>query len=239
MNPVDSTFVNVSRRVLAFTPSRRVALSGIRGDGDMSLQFGDLEILSVADAISASYEDGEREPRARLFQLCGVPGCGGVIAPATQTGPGFCMIDPSHDASKSRVVQLAAQLHTKGIFISGLPVIPDCHSFAHGLRAGLEKVAGVLVRDVQELVTPEGVYLYDNEPGGAGITELLLTETGDWTNLRTALNVASRLAECECSDGCPRCLFQYGCFERNSPSSLSRRQLMALTSPEVRPIRLM
>jgi ATP-dependent helicase YprA (DUF1998 family) len=65
-------------------------------------------------------------------------------------------------------------------------------------------------------------YLYDAEPGGAGICELLLDPADRFRHFRTAIEVVEGLVDCSCADGCPICLFQYGCDLRNQPRSLSR-----------------
>jgi ATP-dependent helicase YprA (DUF1998 family) len=146
------------------------------------------------------------------------------------------MLNPTHDAGRRRIVRLAHRLTSVGVRLTGLPLSPDGHSLLHGLRAGLEKVAGVPVREIEELVTEDAAFLFDHESGGAGVCELLLDPADGFRNLRTALEVASDLADCACEDGCPRCLFQYGCSLRNLPSSLSRRRLGDLDGAQLRPV---
>jgi ATP-dependent helicase YprA (DUF1998 family) len=224
---LESTFVHGTTRILSFEPRRSAQLLDANGAPIGQLAMGRLEILHTADSISASYTTGQREVRPRLFEICGEPGCGGFIAPRAGTVAGFCMVDPRHDASRRRVAQLCAHLSTVGVRLIGLPD-GQLHALLHGLRAGMERVAGVLVRSVGEQVMAEEGYLYDMAPGGAGICELLLDPGEGFQHFRTALDVTRVLATCGCEDGCPRCLYQYGCSTRNSPTSLSRRALARL-----------
>jgi ATP-dependent helicase YprA (DUF1998 family) len=236
--PVESTFVGTDEEVLSFSPRRSVSLVNRAGQTIAQLDVGDVELLFTAENVAATYEAGERDGRPRLFELCSEPGCGGVFAPSTPSNAGFCLLDPGHDASRRRVVRLAHRFSGVGLRLTGIALEPDGHALIHGLRAGLEKVAGVLIRDIGEHVARDALYLFDREPGGAGVCELLLDPANDFINFRTAVEVAAELANCTCDDGCPRCLFQYGCARRNMPSSVSRQRLRALVDagldPQVR-----
>ena len=227
--PLESTFVDGGTRVLSFDTLRRVDLRDAAGKTVASLELGRIELLFTASSIAATYTTGEREGRARLFELCGESGCGGVIAPAHAGVVGFCMLDPTHDVGRRRIVQTASHFVSVGLRVRGLPILPDGHSLLHGLRAGLEKVAGVLARSIGEHVEDEFAFLFDDEPGGTGACELLLNSSEAHINLRTALEVAAGLSQCACDDGCPLCLFQYGCGKRNASATLSRRRLKVLS----------
>lgn len=50
-------------------------------------------------------------------------------------------------------------------------------------------------------------------------------EGGRYRNFESALDIVRILLECSCLDGCPQCLYQYGCARHNSPGSLSRSAL--------------
>lgn len=230
---LERTFVHGSTRILSFRVQRRARIVDGSGHERGQVSIGSIELLNSSDSITASYTSGEREVRPRLFQLCGEPGCGGLIAPSTGGIGGFCMIDPTHDTSRRRLVQVDARLSTVGLQVTGLSDVA-MHSFLHGLRAGLEKVAGVLVRSVGEHLADGVGYLYDVAPGGAGITELLLDPAGNFANFDVAIDVATVLAECACDDGCPQCLYQYGCATRNMPTSLSRRALKLVVDEQLR-----
>jgi hypothetical protein len=227
-NVLESTYVPVASAVLSFAP-RRILRAGSSGR-EVQLALGDIELLFTAETITASYESGEREVFERAFHLCPQPGCGGVITPAVNGVAGFCMLDSTHDVSQSRIVKMAWRFSTVGVKLSADSMYPFGHSLLHGVRAGLEKVAGVLVRDVGEHVVEDAGYIFDAEPGGSGVSELLVDPANDYLNLRTVLDVTQTLATCKCEDGCPHCLFQYGCADRNAPEKLSRRSLVGISS---------
>jgi DEAD/DEAH box helicase domain-containing protein len=57
----------------------------------------------------------------------------------------------------------------------------------------------------QETLAP-ALFIFDRIPGGIGLAE------GVYSNLNPILIAAEqRLSQCECQDGCPGCLFSYGC----------------------------
>jgi len=72
------------------------------------------------------------------------------------------------------------------------------------------------------------VYVYDAVPSGADLTELMVRmQGGAYRHFDTALDVVigSLVKEWECADGCPHCLYQYGCHNWNQPATLSRHSM--------------
>jgi DEAD/DEAH box helicase domain-containing protein len=56
------------------------------------------------------------------------------------------------------------------------------------------------------------IYIYDGFPGGIGIAERLYDHFGD-----LATRAYELVKECDCEDGCPRCVMSYKCGNNNEP----------------------
>jgi DEAD/DEAH box helicase domain-containing protein len=56
------------------------------------------------------------------------------------------------------------------------------------------------------------IYIYDGFPGGIGIAERLYSHFGD-----LAKQAYELVKECDCKDGCPRCVMSYKCGNNNEP----------------------
>lgn len=56
------------------------------------------------------------------------------------------------------------------------------------------------------------IYIYDGFPGGIGIAERLYSHFGD-----LAKRAYELVKECDCKDGCPRCVMSYKCGNNNEP----------------------
>lgn len=227
----ESTFTETESQICRFEARQRLAIltqdESYLGD----LELGDLEVVTFANHARVSYQSGLSEPRPMMFEICGVEGCNGVLIHGE--GTTFCALDPSHDINRRQIVRPAYLFETEGVRLrlyQGGAVV--AHSFAHGLRLALEKIGGVLVRSIGELIEGENVYIYDTTPGGSGVTRLLTLPSGNaYPHFAEALETMGVVAgECQCDDGCPHCLYQYGCFHWNSPRTLSRQSLLNLLS---------
>jgi ATP-dependent helicase YprA (DUF1998 family) len=87
----------------------------------------------------------------------------------------------------------------------------------------LQKISGVTIRDINEYVGTDHVDVFDSLEGGAAVSRLLVEEQdGKYENFQSATSLMDTQFHCDCSDGCPRCLYQYGCATRNRPSSFNR-----------------
>lgn len=224
-----STFTATESQVCRFEPSERLTILSEDGRRLGDLERGRLEIVTFANSASVSYESGLREPWPQFFEICGVEDCNGVLVRGEATK--FCAFDPTHDITQRRIVRPAYLFETQGLRLrldhSGAVVT---HSLAHGLRLALEKIGGVLVRSIGELMEDDVAYVYDTTPGGSGVTRLLTQRSGDtYPYFSDALDTIDVVVgECRCDDGCPHCLYQYGCCYWNSPRTLSRRALLTL-----------
>jgi hypothetical protein len=196
------------------------------------LAYGDLDLVVLSRQYVAYYEDGGMDPLPRPYELCGE--CGGVLVPdrlrlPEGSAPAHCLFDSGHDLSQKVRVGLVNVLRTKGLRLATDQGLSLTHSLVHGLRLALQKIAGVDVRSIGEVVAEEAVYLYDTEPGGSGVCQLLVAqdEEGQYANLSEAMRVIEeRVTRCDCEVACPKCLMQYGCAVKNSLKTLSRAQVI-------------
>jgi DEAD/DEAH box helicase domain-containing protein len=101
----------------------------------------------------------------------------------------------------------------KGLF-KNPPVAVALHSMAHQIQLAVPLVVLSSTRDVNCTVEQEGsgivAYFFDTTDGGNGASE----EIGKQLPLFAAKAMSLAL-NCECSDGCPKCLIQIGCTQQN------------------------
>lgn len=231
---VKSTYAHIQTLVSEFSPTRSFDLANGSGETIGSLEFGRLELLSLCNAATVAYKSGLRDPRPQLFELCADGDCHGVVVQGSTVR--YCALDPSHDPNRRRWVRLGRLFATEGlrVWLSRYPVIVT-HSLNHGFRLALEKIGGVLVRNIGEVSMGDIWYTYDTEPGGSGVCVLLTDlDEGRYKNFEAAMQLVRENLDCTCADGCPRCLYQYGCEEWNSPRTLSRQGLLALLGEGLR-----
>jgi len=223
-NTVERTFPHIDNRVIKFEPIRSFYIKDQLGNSIGSIQYGQISLAILAKSYNSMYERGFRDHTPRCFELCGVEGCNSVVV---QRGSHLCAMDHNHDPSTNRYVQLGYIFDTYGMKIScenGDKIIS--HTIAHGFRMALQKIAGVTIRNILEAVGEDCAYVYDSEVGGSGVTALLMKqEDGDYPNLESAFELIKKhFSNCRCKDGCPHCVYQYGCVEHNSPRTLSRKR---------------
>ena len=153
--------------------------------------------------------------------MCGEEGCNSVVV---EHANHLCAANENHDSSKKKFVRLAYTMSTYGIRIA-MKDDPNgvlSHDMAHGIRLALQSIAGVPIRDIGESVEDTCSYVYDAVPGGSGATRLVVLPE----NFNHAMQIIkSHVSNCRCEDGCPHCIYQYGCDKANSPSTLSRTRL--------------
>lgn len=232
---VKRTYANLSSQVVAFTPTRCFTLVDNYERPIGMLDFGQIEVVTFADSCTVVYENGFRQPWPQVFEICGEEDCQGVIVQSREQK--FCALDPvGHQRVPPQVVRLGHLFATEGIRLR-LPDAPiaAAHALAHGLRMGLEKVGGVLVRNVNELLEQNTLYIFDSIPGGSGVTSLLVQPQGDdYLNFQVALETMQTVVDqCQCDDGCPHCIYQYGCSTWNAPANLTRHGLRSLLNSGV------
>ena len=102
----------------------------------------------------------------------------------------------------------------KGLFW-GNAVVVALHSMAHQIQLAVPLVVLSSTRDVNFTVERDGsgaviAYFFDTTDGGNGASE----EIGKQLPLFAAKAMSLAL-NCECSDGCPKCLIQLGCPQQN------------------------
>lgn len=223
---VQGTFAERETEVIDFEEKSRFEIVNEDGVKQGEIDYGNALIVSVAESYRANYKGGGADPLPNLFEVCGVRNCNGVIKRTENTA--FCSHDVNHDVEESEVVKLAHQFETKGIRVRFDDEELE-HSFTHGIRLALQYIGGVGVRQIPESVEEDGSYIFEVEEGGSGITVLLtLLEDGIYENFERALQIMEENFECDCRNGCPLCLYQYGCDERNNPETLDRENLQEL-----------
>ncbi|TKX37023.1 DEAD/DEAH box helicase [Halorubrum sp. CGM5_25_10-8B] len=196
-------------------------------------EYGDVTLLASTNKYWATYKDGGSDPLPNVFEMCGVDGCNGVIARVGDSA--YCTKNVEHPAEESVAVRPATKFATKAARVRFDSEELE-HGFAHGLRVALQYIGGVSVRQVPESVEDEGTLVYDSDEGGAGITVLLTQDDGEKFEravrlMREAFSPAE--SKCNCENGCPFCIFQYGCVEQNDPDSFDKEELLELLSHDL------
>jgi DEAD/DEAH box helicase domain-containing protein len=101
----------------------------------------------------------------------------------------------------------------KGLF-EGNAVVVALHSMAHQIQLAVPLVVLSSTHDVNCTVEQDDsgivAYFFDTTDGGNGASE----EIGKQLPLFAAKAMSLAL-NCECSDGCPKCLIQIGCPQQN------------------------
>ena len=146
-----------------------------------------------------------------------------------------CTNNPEHPTDESIAVRPATRFDTKALRVRFDSEDVE-HGFAHGLRVALQYIGGVSVRQVPESIEDEGTLVYDSDEGGSGITVLLAHDDGK--KFEKAVDIMYNAfspdeSECNCENGCPFCLYQYGCSEQNDPDSFDKNELLKLLSHDL------
>jgi ATP-dependent helicase YprA (DUF1998 family)/regulator of replication initiation timing len=230
---VRSTFARRETEILSFEPTDDFRLEDDDGELVGTLSYGEYDILEYAGSCRAKYQTGGIDDEPMPFELCDEPDCSGVIY-ADENATSRCSVNPEHspdEASDTVLARFGYQYETEGVRITLLDEdVEVTHSLGHGIRLGLQKLSGVTIRDVNEYVGADHVDVFDAQEGGAAVSRTLIQRRdGTYRNYETALSLIEKQFDCTCDDGCPRCLYQYGCAKRNDPNSLARgsvRQLL-------------
>jgi ATP-dependent helicase YprA (DUF1998 family) len=202
----------------------------------VTLDLVPLTLGQFVPSFTTAWENGQRR-WGSLLTCCGEKDCTGLISHSPDA---FCSQNPTHDPRKGRPVIIAHQFSTIALRIRATGPNEEAarlaHSLSHGLRLALQEVAGVDVRMLGEIRQGSDYFLYEDVEGGYGILDLLLKkdEQGELPNLQRALAIIAAHTDgtaCGCQDGCPICLYQYGCCDRNRPQSLTRTGVHGLTEP--------
>lgn len=223
-----STFGHTSTDIPEFEVERSVSFSGPDGDGDslFTVQQGRVEVVEEVTSFTTTYDSDQKDPREQPLRLCQDRGCGSVVVP-TPDGSYQCLSDPSHDRSEQDVVFVGRTFTTRGLRITGSQLSDSClHTLAHGFRLALQRTGGLDIRSLQEAFEEgdDEAFVFESAVGGNGVTDLLFQVEDDvYVELFDALTVMHQnIAGCDCATGCPECLYQYGCSERNRDTTLAK-----------------
>lgn len=223
---VQNTFSRRETAILDFDPHSAFDVVADDGSSIGTLEFGAYEILEYTEAFTAKYQNGGMDETATPFELCAEPDCPGILY---EDGDDVrrCSVNQNHvpgpAGTDAAFARLGYDYGTEGVRFTPAEGGTDvAHTVGHGLRLALQKLAGVSIRDVAEYVDGSSVHVFDSVEGGAAISRQLVRETdGAYPNFRRAIEVMRTQFECDCADGCPRCVYQYGCAERNRPQTFA------------------
>lgn len=92
------------------------------------------------------------------------------------------------------------------------------HAIEHAIISAAQVVAGLAPTDLGGVSFPSGhIYIYDSYPGGSGASRIL------YEKIEEGFSVAFEItSNCECEDGCPRCIYSPYCGNNNKVLSRKR-----------------
>jgi len=226
---VQNTYAERETSVLEFDPIESFHIHDGDGTPIGTLMYGDYTVLTHTASYRTKYKNGETDPRPTPFEICGEENCTGVVY-HDDDGHTQCSADPEHSPNRrgadSEYVRLGYSYNTSGVRVS-LEDADQSHTFVHGLRVALQSLGGINIRELDETTDDHYVDLLDAQEGGSNIAKLLVErEAGDFQNFQYAMQLVSEHFVCNCEDGCPLCLYQYGCDEHNQPRSFARDAIL-------------
>lgn len=223
---VQNTYARRQTEILDFDPTESFELVTDDGDTIGTLALGDYEVLEYTDSFRTKYQSGAVDDEATTFELCAEEECTGIIY-EDDSEKRRCSVSEDHvvdEGSKAAYARFGYEYATEGVRLKlSEEGTEGAHTLAHGIRLALQKISGVTIRDINEYVGTDHVDVFDSLEGGAAVSRLLVEEQdGKYENFQSATSLMDTQFHCDCSDGCPRCLYQYGCATRNQPSSFNR-----------------
>lgn len=226
---VQNTYAERETEVLSFDPTQRYTVRSPEAGTVGTVEYGTFSVLVHTSSFRAKYRNGAIDANPSRFEVCADADCTGVVY--RDDGEAHCSADASHrpdGAEGSTFARLGYAYETDGIRID-LGSSGSSHAFAHGARLALQFLGGVSIRDLTEVVHDGNsvVDVFDSQEGGAGIARLLVAD-GDGENFQTAVELMREQFACDCGDGCPLCLYQYGCDTRNRSDTFDRDRLLEL-----------
>ena len=85
------------------------------------------------------------------------------------------------------------------------------HAIEHAMITAAQLVTGAAASDIGGVSFPSGhIYIYDAYPGGSGISKTIVRKIKEV--LVKAYDIVSN---CECADGCPKCIYSPYCGNNN------------------------
>ncbi|WP_226013623.1 DEAD/DEAH box helicase [Halomicrobium salinisoli] len=226
--PVQNTYAERETSILEFDPDRAFELRDAEGEALGTIEYGDYSVLLHTESYKTKYKSGEVDPQQTPFEVCGEENCPGVIY-RDADDERRCSADPEHfpngRGADSEFVRLGYQYETQGIRVE-LDDRELSHTLAHGLRVALQYLGGVTIRDLAEYVGEDHVDVFESQEGGADVAQLLFEQTdGEYRAFDRAISLVRDQFDCDCENGCPSCLYQYGCDVRNDQRSFDRDRL--------------
>ena len=92
------------------------------------------------------------------------------------------------------------------------------HAVEHAIISAAQIVLGVAATDLGGVSFPSGhIYIYDSYPGGSGVSKALMKKLDQI--LWKAFDIVSN---CNCVDGCPKCIFSPYCGNNNKVLSRNK-----------------
>jgi ATP-dependent helicase YprA (DUF1998 family) len=236
-NKPEGTFPHVDTEVDDFTIERSIPVEDETDDELFRVEHGNISIVETVDSFTTSYRGGTRDPGPESLTICQHGECNSIVV-KDQDGDDVCLRDPSHDTDDQIDVVVGRTFETRGLHVSSDRLTEQqVHTLAHGLRLGLQRTGGVSIRSLQEHFEPNDAilneaYIFESSSGGNGVTDLLFTEhEGEWREFADVLEVIhDNIDECECSGGCPECVYQYGCSVNNDETSLDKEATVRIVS---------
>jgi len=230
---VQNTYAERETDVLSFDPTDRFVIETADGARVGTLQFGTFTVLVHASEYRAKYKNGELDAQETPFEVCGDPDCTGIVY-RDDEDRSHCSADAEHSPNGeegSEFVRLGYAYETNGVRVD-LGDGNRSHVLAHGFRLALQYLGGVSIRDLTEVThgdNSSAVDVFDAQEGGGGVARLLVTEsTSQRSNFETAVELLETHLHCDCDDGCPLCLYQYGCDTRNRSDTFDRDGVVEL-----------
>jgi len=222
---VQNTYAERETSILEFDASRTFELRTDDGDLLGTLEYGDYSVLIHTEGYRTKYKSGEVDARETLFEVCGEENCPGVIY-WDGDDERRCSADPEHfpdgRGADSEFVRLGYRYDTQGVRID-LEDRDLSHTLAHGLRVALQYLGGVTIRELAEHVGEDRVDVFESQEGGSDVARLPFERTdGAYRAFNRGVELMRRQFDCDCEDGCPSCLYQYGCDVRNDQRSFDR-----------------
>ena len=241
-NPVQNTYAERETSILQFDSERTFVLQDSDGEPLGTIEYGNYSVLLHTKSYKTKYKSGEVDPRETPFEVCGEENCPGVIY-RDGGDQRRCSADPDHfpegRGADSEFIRLGYQYDTQGVRVD-LDNRDLSHTLAHGLRVALQYLGGVNIRDLAEYVGEEHVDVFESQEGGTDVARLLFERTdGEFRAFARAVGLMRDQFDCDCKNGCPSCLYQYGCDVRNDQRSFDReylRDILARDDMTIQPV---
>jgi hypothetical protein len=228
---VQNTYAERETSILEFDPNRTFELQTNDGERLGTLEYGDYSVLLHTDGYRTKYKSGEVDPQETLFEVCGEENCPGVIY-RDGDDERRCSADSEHfpdgRGADSELVRLGYRYDTQGVRID-LDNRHLSHTLAHGLRVTLQYLGGVTIRELAEHVGEDRIDVFESQEGGSDVARLLFERSdGVFRAFDRGVELMRTQFDCDCENGCPSCLYQYGCDVRNDQRSFDRDGLLAI-----------